>query len=86
MNIAAPLSMVIFAITVLTLFGGLFAYFIYKARERSRPARGTGSAATDCAGAVSVTVRAVLLNRRHRRPHMLHSVTPWATRIGVWDV
>jgi hypothetical protein len=36
MNIAGPLASLIFAITVLTVFGGLFAYGVYKARERTR--------------------------------------------------
>lgn len=36
MNIAGPLATLIFAITVLTVFGGLFAYGVYKARERTR--------------------------------------------------
>jgi hypothetical protein len=35
-NIAGPLATLIFAITVLTVFGGLFAYGVYKARERTR--------------------------------------------------
>ncbi|MBX3200949.1 MAG: hypothetical protein KF850_17715 [Labilithrix sp.] len=40
MNIAGPLATLIFAVTVLTVFGGLFAYGIYRAREgrRERPA------------------------------------------------
>jgi peptidoglycan/xylan/chitin deacetylase (PgdA/CDA1 family) len=36
MNIAGPLASLIFGITVLTVFGGLFAYGVYKARERTR--------------------------------------------------
>lgn len=45
MNIAGPLASLIFAITVLTVFGGLFAYGVYKARERTRkkPAAGKKS-------------------------------------------
>jgi peptidoglycan/xylan/chitin deacetylase (PgdA/CDA1 family) len=35
-NIAGPLASLIFAITVFTVFGGLFAYGVYKARERTR--------------------------------------------------
>jgi hypothetical protein len=35
-NIAGPLATLIFAITVITVFGGLFAYGVYKARERTR--------------------------------------------------
>jgi peptidoglycan/xylan/chitin deacetylase (PgdA/CDA1 family) len=35
-NIAGPLATLIFAVTVLTVFGGVFAYGIYKARERRR--------------------------------------------------
>lgn len=42
MNVAGPLASLIFATTALTVFGGLFAYAVYKARERRRaaPARG----------------------------------------------
>jgi hypothetical protein len=36
MNIAGPIATLIFSITVLTVFGGLFAYGVYKARERTR--------------------------------------------------
>lgn len=36
MNVAGPLASLIFGITVLTVFGGLFAYGVYKARERTR--------------------------------------------------
>src|SRR5437868_15438011 len=36
MNVAGHLATVIFAITTMTVIGGLFAYGVYKARERSR--------------------------------------------------
>ena len=36
MNVAGPLAAFIFAITICTVFGGLFAYGVYKVRERKR--------------------------------------------------
>jgi len=36
MNLAEPLATTIFAVTVFTVFGGVFAYAVYKARERTR--------------------------------------------------
>lgn len=42
MNIAGPLATLIFGLTVLTVFGGLFAYAVYKARERTRKKPSSG--------------------------------------------
>lgn len=36
LNIAGPLATLVFAVTVLTCFGAVFAYGVYKARERQR--------------------------------------------------
>jgi hypothetical protein len=36
MNVASYLATTIFAVTLLTVIGGVFAYGVYKARERSR--------------------------------------------------